>query len=202
MSNKPLILQLDVAGNPCRWITYEDAAYYYAKDLVAWTPTEDGFTIHGGKSRLTGTTSFMDLATIIAVKGEVSGKGLYRVPTLTNRALFRRDQNVCAYCGNEFGHDELTRDHVTARSRGGQDVWTNVVTSCGGCNRHKDDYSLEEIGMKLLYVPYAPSRSEYLLLMNRNVLADQMDFLKAKIPANSHVHVPDFKEQIITKARK
>lgn len=202
MSNKPLILQLDVAGNPCRWITYEDAAYYYAKDLVAWTPTEDGFTIHGGKSRLTGTTSFMDLATIIAVRGEVSGKGLYRTPTLTNRALFRRDQHICAYCGNEFGHDDLTRDHVTARSKGGKDVWTNVVTCCSGCNRHKDDYSLEEIGMKLLYVPYAPSRSEYLLLMNRNVLADQMDFLKAKIPANSHVHIPDFKELITTKARK
>lgn len=199
MVARPLILQLDIAGNPCRWITYEDAVYYYAKDLVAWTPTEDGFTVHGGKSRLTGTTSFMDLATIIAVRGEVSDKGLYRTPTLTNRALFRRDQNVCAYCGEEFGHDHLTRDHVIAQSRGGKDVWTNVVTSCGPCNRRKDDNLLEEIDMKLLYVPYAPTRSEYLLLMNRNVLADQMDFLKAKIPAYSHVHIDNLKETISKK---
>lgn len=202
MVTKPLILQLDIAGNPCRWITYEDAAYYYAKDLVAWTPTEDGFTIHGGKSRMTGVTSFMDLATIIAVRGEVSDKGVYRTPTLTNRALFRRDQNVCAYCGEEFGHDHLTRDHVVAQSRGGKDVWTNVVTSCGPCNRRKDDHLLEEINMKLLYVPYAPNRSEHLLLMHKNVLADQMAFLKAKVPAHSHLHMPDFKEMVARRKSK
>lgn len=201
MAPKPLILQLDVGGNPQRWITYEDAAYYYAKDLVAWTPSEDGFTIYGGNSRLTGSRSFMDMSTIIAVRGETGGKAQYRVPTLTNRALFRRDQNICAYCGNEFGHDDLTRDHVLAQSRGGRDVWTNVVTSCGGCNRRKDDHLLENIDMELLYVPYAPSRSEYLLLMNRNVLADQMEFLKAQIPDNSHVHIPDFKERIIQKVQ-
>lgn len=192
MSIHPLILQLDIAGNPCRWVTYETAVYYYAKDLVAWTPTEDGFTIHGGKSRLTGTTSFMDLATIIAVRGEVSDKGVYRTPTLTNRALFRRDQNVCAYCGEEYGHDHLTRDHVVAQSRGGKDVWTNVVTSCGGCNRRKDDHHLDDIDMKLLYVPYAPSRQEALILSNRSILANQMDFLMAKVPHNSHLHVDDF----------
>ena len=202
MSARPLVLQLDIAGNPCRWITFEDAAYYYAKDLVAWTPTEDGFTIHGGTSRLTCERSFMDLATIIAVRGEVSDKGLYRTPTLTNRALFRRDQNVCAYCGDEFGHDHLTRDHVTAQSRGGKDAWTNVVTSCGPCNRRKDDHDLDNINMKLLYVPYAPTRQEYLLLMNRNVLVDQMAFLKAKIPSTSHIHVPDFKEMIALRKLK
>lgn len=201
MSSKPLILQLDAAGNPQRWITYEDAAYYYAKDLVAWTPTEEGFTIHGGKSRMTGIRSFMDLSTIIAVRGEISGKGLYRVPTLTNRALFRRDQNICAYCGHEFAHDHLTRDHVVARAKGGKDIWTNVVTSCGGCNRRKDDRHLHDTDMELLYVPYNPTRSEYLLLMNRNVLVDQMDFLKARIPDTSHIHIPDFKERITTKAR-
>ena len=199
--NHPLVLQLDVAGNPCRWVSFETAAYYYAKDLVAWTPTEDGFTIHGGKSRMTGTTSFMDLATIIAVRGEVSDKGLYRTPTLTNRALFRRDQNVCAFCGEEYGHDHLTRDHVVAQSRGGKDVWTNVVTACGPCNRRKDDHNLHDIDMKLLYVPYAPSRSEYLLLMNRNVLADQMEFLTAKIPAYSHVHIDNLKEHVSKKKK-
>lgn len=198
MSVKPLILQLDIAGNPCRWITYETAAYYYAKDLVAWTPTEEGFTVFGGTSRTTCERSFMDMSTIIAVKGEIGNKGLYRTPTLTNRALFRRDQNLCAYCGNEFGHDHLTRDHVTARSNNGKDVWTNVVTSCGGCNRRKDDHDLKDIDMKLLYVPYAPSRSEYLLLMNRNVLVDQMDFLMAKIPANSHVHDKTFRDRVNT----
>lgn len=186
----PLILQLDVAGNPCRWITYEDAAYYYAKDLVAWTPTEQGFTIYGGENSLTGTQSSIDMNTIIAVKGEIGDKGLTRTPTLTNRALFRRDQNICAYCGQDFKHEDLTRDHVIPRSRSGPDKWTNVVTACGGCNKYKDDKTPEEADMKLLYVPYAPNRSEYLILMNRNILADQMEFLLAKVSKNSRLLNP------------
>lgn len=186
----PLILQLDAGGNPCRWITYEDAAYYYAKDLVAWTPSEEGFTIYGGTSKQTCAQSFMDMNTIIAVKGETSTKHLYRTPTLTNRALFRRDQNICAYCGHEFSHDKLTRDHIVPRSKNGKDIWTNVVTACGGCNKYKDDMTLEQAGLKLLYVPYAPSRAEHLILMNRNILADQMEFLKAQLPAHSRILNP------------
>lgn len=186
----PLILQLDVAGNPCRWMTYEDAAYYKAKDLIAWTYGNDEFTIYGGENRITGKQSSMDLSTIIAVKGEVNDRNLFRTPTLTNRALFRRDQHVCAYCGGVFTPDHLTRDHVQPSSRGGPDVWQNVVTSCGTCNKVKDDRTPEEADMKLLYVPYAPNRAEYLILMNRTILADQMEFLLSRVPKNSRLLNP------------
>ena len=184
----PLILQLDVAGNPQRWMTYEDAAYYKAKDLIAWTAGGSDFTIYGGTSRLTGDRSSMELNTIIAIKGVVGSGGSFRTPTLTNKALFRRDKNLCAYCGCEFGDVVLTRDHIHPRSRRGLDVWKNVVTACGPCNKYKNDRTPEEANMKLLYVPYVPTRSEYLLLMNRTVLADQMDFLKARIPLYSRIH--------------
>lgn len=192
----PLILQLDISGNPCRWITYEDAAYYYAKDLVAWTPSQDGFTIYGGTNRETCSQSSIDMNTIIAVRGELSGKHLNRVPTLTNRALFRRDKHLCAYCGNEFSHEHLTRDHVIPTSRNGKDTWNNVVAACGGCNKAKDNMTPEEAGMPLLFLPYAPSRSEHLILMNRNILEDQMKFLMAQVSKNSRLHIPDFKEVI------
>jgi 5-methylcytosine-specific restriction endonuclease McrA len=132
----------------------------------------------------------MDLNTIISVKGETSGAHLHRTPVLTNRALFRRDHHVCAYCGNLFKVEDLTRDHVTPRSRGGKDKWENVVTACGGCNKHKDNRTPEEAGVKLLYVPYAPNRAEYLILMNRNILADQMEFLMAKVTKNSRLLNP------------
>jgi len=85
----PQILQLDVAGNPCRWMTYEDAAYYKAKDLIAWTIGTQEFTIYGGENAATGVQSTMDLSTIIAVRGEIGDKGLFRTPSLTNRTLFR-----------------------------------------------------------------------------------------------------------------
>lgn len=196
-TQRPLILQLDMAGNPCRWITYEDAAYYYAKDLVAWTVGDNEYTIRGGTSRVTCSQSKMDLNTIIAVRGEMGDKHIYRTPTLTNRALFRRDQNLCAYCGNEFYQDKLTRDHVMPSSRGGKDVWTNVVTSCGGCNKVKDNNTPEEAGMKLLYVPYAPSRHEHLILMNRNILANQMEFLMAHVGKDSRLLDPNFKNTVL-----
>lgn len=186
----PLILQLDIAGNPARWITYEQAAYYYAKDLIAWTVGDDDYTIWGGNSRLTGNRSSMDLNTIIAVRGEMGDKHLYRTPTLTNRSLFRRDQHLCAYCGQVFGVDKLTRDHVMPRSRGGKDEWRNVVACCGGCNKAKDDMTPDEAGMRLLYVPYTPSRAEYMILMNRKILANQMDFLLDRVDESSRLKNP------------
>ncbi len=190
MAEHPLILQLDKAGNPCRWITYEDAVYYYAKDLVAWAVGTDGYTVYGGRSRLTGDRSFMDLNSIIAVAGEVADTHIHRTPVLTNRALFRRDHQMCAYCGGMFKYEDLTRDHVTPRSRGGKDRWENVVTACGGCNKVKDNRTPEEAHMKLLYVPYAPNRAEYLILMNRNILADQMEFLLKQVKPISRLLNP------------
>ena len=190
MAQHPLILQLDASGTPHRWINFETAAYYYAKGLVAWTPAEDGFTIYGGTNRDTCARSFMDMNTIIAVKNESSRVIPYRTPTLSNRALFRRDQNVCAYCGNEFKVEHLTRDHIIPRSKQGKDTWTNVVTACGGCNRKKDNLTLEESKMKLLYVPYTPNKSEFLILSNRNILADQMEFLLARVGKSSRLLNP------------
>lgn len=88
---KPLTLQLDAAGNPCRWINFEQSAFYYAKELVAWSVGLDGIRIYGGTSARTGKRSFLDLNSIIAIRGELGDKQLFRTPTLTNRALFRRD---------------------------------------------------------------------------------------------------------------
>lgn len=198
----PLILKLDIAGNPHTWITYEQAAFYYAKELIAWTVGDHEYKIYGGNNRITATRSSMDLNTIIAVKGSMGHNHLHRAPTLTNKALFRRDQNICAYCGGEFSYENLTRDHIIPSSRGGRDIWTNVVAACGGCNKVKDDFLLEEINMQLLYVPYAPSRSEHLILMNRNILANQLDFLKAKLPAHSRLWDDKFKETIQNKKKQ
>jgi 5-methylcytosine-specific restriction endonuclease McrA len=87
-----------------------------------------------------------------------------------------------------FSDLRLTRDHVVPTSRGGADRWTNVVTACERCNHVKDDLLLEECGMELLYVPYAPNRAEALLLENRNVLACQMEYLLSFVPEHSRIH--------------
>lgn len=188
----PLILQLDLAANPVEWISYQDTAILYAKNRIGWEAAPTEVTLHGGTSRMTGEQTTMLINTIIAVRPE-SGrlsekqiKNAMRVP-LTNKVLFRRDHHMCAYCGHEYSDGQLSRDHVIPQSQKGPNRWTNVVTACRGCNKYKDNRTPEEAGMELLYVPYKPNRAEYLILKNRKILADQMEFLLARVTPNSRL---------------
>ncbi len=74
---------------------------------------------------------------------------------ISRRALFARDGWRCVYCGTTGGR--LTLDHVVPRSRGGDSVWENVVTSCAPCNLQKGNRLLEESGLKLRRKPRAPA---------------------------------------------
>jgi hypothetical protein len=60
-----------------------------------------------------------------------------------------------------------------------------VVTACVRCNNFKAGRSPEDAGMELLAVPFTPTHAEYVFLMGRNVLADQMEFLRAHFPRSS-----------------
>ena len=84
--------------------------------------------------------------------------------------------------------DELTCDHVIPRSRGGGTDWTNIVTCCVKCNRRKGGRTPEAARMPLLYLPYIPNRYEHLILQNRRILQDQMEYLMAKVPKYSRLH--------------
>jgi HNH endonuclease len=182
----PQILQLDSSGQPNKWISWKNAVTYHAKNLVAWELGKVEIELHGGTSARTGERSIVITSSILAVKGKPS-KRKHRAPALNNRELFQRDHHMCAYCGTVYGDSKLTRDHVTPLAQNGADVWTNVVTACTRCNQKKDDKRPEQVGMKLLYVPYEPSRIEHLILANRNILSDQMEFLLAFVPEQSPV---------------
>jgi 5-methylcytosine-specific restriction endonuclease McrA len=73
---------------------------------------------------------------------------------ISRRALFARDNWRCVYCGTTSGR--LTLDHVVPRSRGGDSVWENVVTSCAPCNLKKGNRLPEEISMTLSRPPRPP----------------------------------------------
>lgn len=183
----PLVLALNEHGTPHSWATWQDAVVYKAKGLVVWEMGEVDWTKFGGENRLTGQTSSITFSSIMAVRGSHYPKR--EVPSLTNENLFGRDLRICAYCGNEFEPRLLTNDHIVPRSRGGAHSWTNCVTACKRCNNKKDDRLLEEVRMELLYVPYVPSREEALILRNRKILADQMEFLKGSLPAHSRLRM-------------
>ena len=77
MSAHPLILTLDQHGVPHRWVSWQHACFYYAKNLVAWTIGEHSFVIHGGLNRVTGKRSEIAANSIIAIKGKaLAGKSL------------------------------------------------------------------------------------------------------------------------------
>lgn len=179
----PLILRVNVGGQPITWIPWQEAALLYVKGLVAWTSGDPAVRLHGGIRRATGLQSFLDLHPVIAARGAV--KVLRSTPPLTNRELFRRDRHTCLYCLAELSDAHLTRDHVVPISRGGRDIWKNVVTACRRCNQHKGARTPEQAGMRLCAVPYAPSYAEWLILHNRKILADQMAFLRAHCPKDS-----------------
>ena len=185
MEHLPKILKLDIGGNPTDWISYEQAAYYYTKDLVLWDLGEDGYDLRGGISQATGMQSKLNIRPIICVTGDSAGKRFHATPRLTKKGLFARDRNICAYCGQKFHEEELTVDHVIPVSKSGPTIWQNVVASCGRDNRHKGNRTLEEAGMELLYVPYVPTRAEHLHFINRKILASQMEFLDSMIPEKS-----------------
>ena len=99
--------------------------------------------------------------------------------------IYARDQDTCQYCGKKARRSELNLDHVIPRSQVGRTCWENVVCSCIECNLEKGGRTPEQAGMELLYAPYVPNKAEYLILCNRHILADQMDFLARHVPSVS-----------------
>lgn len=175
-------LALDAHGRALDWIHWQDAACLYARDAVAWTLGDSCLTVHGGISRMTGERSQLELHPIIAARGHARGRAASPTPALSNTALFARDAHLCLYCGERPPRQHLTRDHVKPTSKGGADIWENVVTACYHCNSRKANRTPQQAGMPLLAVPYRPSWVEHLILSNRNILADQMQFLQAQMP--------------------
>ncbi len=176
------LLGLDAHGRALNWMSWQDATCLYARDAVAWTLGDPCLEIHGGINRASGIRSMMHLHPIIAARGHARPQAMDPTPALTNQALFARDQSLCMYCGREFPRSALTRDHVQPVSKGGRDLWENVVSACLHCNSRKGNRTPQQASMPLLAVPYRPSWVEHLILSNRNILADQMAFLKAQLP--------------------
>lgn len=185
------ILALDIAGNPFKWLDIERAAHYAAGGKVAWDLGDEILVMRGGVQRASGLRSELVIRPVIALAKSEAMVGHLRAIPLghDNSLLFRRDRHICAYCGDEFSRQHLTRDHVHPKGKGGRDVWENVVTACRPCNMRKGCRTPEEARMPLLYVPYSPCRAETFILNGRHILADQMEYLAARLPNHSRLRL-------------
>ena len=80
---------------------------------------------------------------------------------LTRREVFARDGYACQYCGRQS--NDLTRDHVVPRHRGGTHTWDNLVTACKACNHRKGGKFLDEAKLRLARRPVEPRCDVYSL---------------------------------------
>lgn len=74
---------------------------------------------------------------------------------LSRKNVLRRDNFHCQYCNSSAG-SQLTIDHIIPKSRGGTDVWENLVTACLKCNNRKGNRTPDEAQMRLISVPRRP----------------------------------------------
>lgn len=208
-TGKP-ILSLDKHWEPHRWLTTEQAIKLEAEQLVIDHLGEAIFVYHGGTNR-EGVQSKLETSSIIVVDGTPNHRK-YKEPVLTNAALFQRDRNLCAYCGSLYHPKDLTRDHIMPVSKGGRDIWMNVVASCKSCNALKSDLlpghklsgTLGPQGtgkMEPLYVPYVPCRAEHMILKNRAIKIDQMEFLLQRV-TNKNSRIFKYAEDLRKKAAR
>lgn len=181
------VLALDISGIPRQWISFDDAIIYHAKELVSWSLGDIVARYRGGIQN-DGTESYLETPSIIAIRGHGFDPSKHCKVSLTNKTLFGRDRHICAYCSGHFSnYHHLSRDHILPKSRGGTDNWMNVVTACKECNSKKGYKTLKEARMELIYVPYVPNHFENLILQNRSILADQMEYLLSGVPKHSRI---------------
>lgn len=91
-----------------------------------------------------------------------------RRPKFSARGIWARDGGRCQYTGRRLRAGEGNIDHVVPRSRGGKTSWENCVLAGKDVNSRKADRLPEEIGLRLLRLPFAPKELPSTLFI-RNV---------------------------------
>jgi len=99
---------------------------------------------------------------------------------LTRKNIMIRDGFFCQYTGTKLKASVATIDHVIPKSRGGKNVWENVVTSHPDVNRRKSNRTPDEAGLKLFRSPVKPMWSPLFTATIRNPPEDWKPFLTTK----------------------
>ena len=85
----------------------------------------------------------------------------HKMPIVSQRptkdAIIRRDGFQCQYTGKKLTRAQGNIDHVIPRHHGGKNTFENMVWCEKGLNSFKANRRNEELGLKLLRKPKAPS---------------------------------------------
>lgn len=99
----------------------------------------------------------------------------------TRENIIHRDKYKCAYCGKKLKQGQLTIDHITPKSKGGTNSWTNTITACKACNNKKGDKTPQQANMPLLFQPLEPRWTASLSTISGkpNIRPNWLKFLNA-----------------------
>ena len=142
-------------------VTYEPLTTVAMRRAVCLVLGEKAEIVHHDSAGtvLRSTSLALAAPSVIRLRRYIRVPYRSRVP-LTRGALMRRDNYLCAYCGQRAE----TIDHVIPRSRGGSHSWENCVASCMRCNHRKADRLVEELGWTMRCAPVVPRGAHWRLI--------------------------------------
>ena len=78
-------------------------------------------------------------------------------PRAYKETLYGKQKGICNLCGIHFPYRNLTIDHIVPKSKGGQDLETNLQLLCQACNSSKGARDMAQ--MQALFSSYKPTQS-------------------------------------------
>jgi 5-methylcytosine-specific restriction endonuclease McrA len=138
---------------------YEPLAVVSFKRALLLVMNQKATVIQSDESNpVYATSGSWDRPSVIILTRYVRAPYARNVP-VSRRGVLRRDEYRCAYCGKSAS----TIDHVLPRSRGGRDIWDNLVACCLRCNNLKSDHTPAEMGWELRSTPRMPQGRGWLV---------------------------------------
>ena len=151
-----------------RW-NFDNCLYMNPTPWSVWVnlPVRDfDFVIHSGRGK--------EIRVPTVIVSQSFSETVFREVKLTKNNIRLRDGDICQYSGEKISPEDGNVDHVIPLSRGGKNVWENVVWCKKSINSRKDCKTPEEAGLKLIRKPFKPNKE----LMNavKTKLAAHVDW--------------------------
>lgn len=171
-------LLLNASYQPLRVISYRRAVCLVYEDKATVLLNHPEFVLHSPSTE-------MPCPWVIVLREYVDVPYTTTRLPLGKRAVLARDKYECAYCG--FRATEV--DHIQPRSKGGQNIWMNVIASCRECNAYKGNKILGdgpgELNWQLRFQPTVPPSSTYILARPHEMEAWK-DYLGSHYQPSAH----------------
>ena len=126
-------LKVRKAPNPCR--EQHDVRVLHRLEQILFKPGQQGETAWRYGPVQCISLEVPKPQTEQASKGEQK----LRKPEPFVERLKHETSGTCIYCDSSNSRLAEHKDHIFPQSRGGPDVWDNLVPACGTCNAEKDN---------------------------------------------------------------